>query len=144
MTRRPPDEAGHDRSAELASNTAADAIRRWRARGCVLVTLVVTVMTVAGAHTSVRAVLALAFLLFVPGNAIVSEVGLDDPLAEATLAGAVSVAIATAAAMVMLWCRLWNPAAAEVVLAAVSLPFLVRQAGWWPRVPPPDDEAVAR
>ena len=141
---RSPDHADDGRPAAEPSNTGADAIRRWRARGCVLVTVVVTVMTVAGAHTSVRAVLALAFLLFVPGNAIVSAVGLDDPLAEATLAGALSVAIATAAAMVMLWCRLWNPAAAEVLLAVASLPFLVRQAGWWPRIAPPDDEAVVR
>lgn len=101
--------------------------RQWRAVGFLAVTAVATISNALDVHWWGRPLAVLAFLLLVPGCALVSAFGLEDDLAEVTVGAATSVALSTAAAMAMLWSHLWHPAVAQVLLAVLSLPLLLAQ-----------------
>ena len=109
-------------------NTPVEAVRTWRARASLVVVALLTMSTLADVDWFARPFLAIAFFLAIPGLAIVGAVGLEDAVAEATVGIALSIALSTAVAMVMLWCHAWHPAVAEVVLAVAVTPLLVRQA----------------
>ena len=104
--------------------------RRWRARGLLALSLATTVTVAADLDWAGRPFLSVAFFLLVPGIAVVGFVGLDDALAEVTVGAALSIALSTAVAMVMLWLRAWDPAIAQELMALLSAPLLVATA--WP------------
>ncbi len=106
--------------------TAAQA-RRARAVVLLAIAVATSVATLADAHWQPRPLLAVAFFLLVPGCALVSHRGLDDPLAEATVGAAVSVAISTGVALLAILLHRWNPSAIQVGLAGLSAPLLVDQ-----------------
>lgn len=71
--------------------------------------------------------LALAFVLFVPGGAVVGNLRLGSPAAELSAAMALSLAIVIGVAEAMLWVHAWDPDVAQLVIAAGCIPLLVRQ-----------------
>ncbi len=106
---------------------SATASRRVRAATFLAVAFATTVCSIADLRWWGRPLLVLAFFLLVPGCALVSHRGLDDPLAEVTVGAAVSLAIATALALAMIGLDWWQPTAAQVLLAGLSTPLLVDQ-----------------
>ena len=74
-----------------------------------------------------RLLLAVAVVAVLPGWAILSRLQLDDPLERIVLSVAVSLAVATGVAAVLMYAGWWSPgravaAALGVTLAAVSMP----------------------
>jgi hypothetical protein len=80
-----------------------------------------------GAHGPVRGVLALWFFLTCPGMAIVGLLRIDDRLAEALLAIALSIAIGMLVALAMVLAHAWSPNAAAALLVALTLAGAVAQ-----------------
>jgi uncharacterized membrane protein len=74
-----------------------------------------------------RPLVALAFVLAVPGYAVVGHLRLDPFVAVVAIAIALSIAIGTIVAQLMLWLNLWNPAAAQVVMGVPSIVLLGMQ-----------------
>lgn len=107
---------------------SAALARRIRAAVFLVTTVAATVCTVADLRWWGRPLLVLAFFLFVPGCAVISHRGLDDPLAEVTVGAALSLAIATALALLMIGIGWWQPTAAQVLLAGLATPLLIDQA----------------
>jgi uncharacterized membrane protein len=73
------------------------------------------------AHGPVRGVLALWFFLTCPGMAIVGLLDVEDALAEASLAVALSIAIGMLLALAMLVTHTWSPDAGAAVLVGLSV-----------------------
>lgn len=71
-----------------------------------------------------RPFVALLFLLLVPGYAVVDHLRLEPFVASLTVAIALSIAIGTLAAQLMLWINVWSPGAAQLVLALPSIVLL--------------------
>lgn|GEM_PF-7081206 len=84
--------------------------------------------TALDAHWFGRPVFALVYLLFVPGYAVAGHLRLNPFVAVLTVAIALSIAIGTVAAQLMLWINVWNPAAAQIVIAVPSMVLLAMQA----------------
>jgi uncharacterized membrane protein len=76
----------------------------------------------------VRELLALGFISFVPGWAVLPRRLREDGTAFGALSLALSLAIVTVASVVMLWLRVWRPTALFVVLGCISCARLVRRA----------------
>ena len=78
----------------------------------------------AGAHGPLRELLALVFVTFVPGWAL-----LPHPFkrwsTQAALAIAISLTVGSGASAVMLWLSLWAPTVLFALLAAVSCTLIV-------------------
>jgi uncharacterized membrane protein len=87
----------------------------------------VAVTTLAAIHLTIRPVLAAAFLLWVPGAAAVGFLRLTDRLLAVVLSIAVSIAIGTLGAELMVWTHLWHPRAGTVILAGASAIALLCQ-----------------
>ncbi len=83
--------------------------------------LVLVAATVAGAPQPLRGVVALWFFLTCPGLAIVGLLRIDDLLAEALIAVALSVAIGMLLAVAMVLTHTWSPVVATATLVALSL-----------------------
>jgi uncharacterized membrane protein len=84
------------------------------------VTAILTALVAAGVRSPVRAVLALAFVAFVPGWAIVTN---RTPIARSSriaLAVVLSLAVSAAAATITLWLHVWEPDVLFYVAAAAS------------------------
>ena len=71
--------------------------------------------------SALRSVLAVWFILFCPGIAFVRLLRLKDVLTELTLAIALSIALSTIVAEVMLYLHIWSPAWGflELIILAV-------------------------
>lgn len=69
----------------------------------------------------VRTVVALAFMTFVPGWAVLDQLDLAAPPPRAALAVALSFAICSAGALAMVWLGQWRPQILLDVLGALSL-----------------------
>ncbi len=67
-----------------------------------------------------RAALALWFLLICPGMAFVRLLQLDDKVREWTLAVALSLALDTGLALLMVYSRLWSPRLGLALLIGLS------------------------
>jgi uncharacterized membrane protein len=93
---------------------------RWATLVVVLAAAAVAV-TLADVRSPARAAIVLAFVLVVPGLAIVRPIGLRDPLVELTLGVAVSVAIDTLAASAILYAGGWSPSLVLVVIVGLTL-----------------------
>ncbi len=84
---------------------------------------------------AVRHVLVLGFLLLGPGLALAGLLELRDPVAELTIAVALSIAIDGLVAGVGLYAHAWSPERTLVIVAAVAIAGsaaqLVRARGEW-------------
>lgn len=89
--------------------------------------------TALDTHWAGRPLLALAFVLLVPGYAVVGHLRLDPLVAVVTVAIALSITIGTIVAQIMLWLNLWNPAAAQVVVGVPAVVLLAMQLAHAPR-----------
>lgn len=77
-----------------------------------------------------RSAVILPFVLMLPGTALVRLLNVGEPLLELTLGVALSVALATLAAMATLYAEAWSPDAVltllvEVTIAAVLIELLI-------------------
>lgn len=87
----------------------------------VLASALAAVAVVAcGAGPPLRPVVVLWFVFVCPGLAVVRAARLDDRLAEAVLAVALSVGIAGATSGALMYGRSWSPERVLVVLVVVS------------------------
>jgi hypothetical protein len=100
---------------------------RFNSAACLAVTALLSALVVSGAHGPVRAVLAVAFYLAVPGWAVVGWLRLDDEALRWSLAIGTSVAIGILSAQATLLAHLWNPSATFAVLASISAALLAGQ-----------------
>lgn len=89
--------------------------------------LQVLVVALALADAPGRALVAVVYLLVVPGWAVVSLLRIDEPAVEWTLALAVSITLGTVVAQGLVWAGWWSLGAALGVLAAVTTPALLVQ-----------------
>lgn len=81
-----------------------------------------------GTHGLVRGVLALWFFLTCPGMAIVGLLEIEDLLAEALLAVALSIAIGVVVALAMVLTHTWSLAAGAAILLTFSVLGAIAQA----------------
>lgn len=106
------------------SMTTARA-RAWRAAALTVLSVALLVSMVA--PWAGGPLLALAFVVLVPGSAVVPLWRFEDPFDEMVLSAALSIAIGTAVALVMLALDLWYPQVATAALAVLSIPSLALQ-----------------
>jgi hypothetical protein len=103
---------------------------RWRRRavlGALLLDLAAVAATLAHLTGSVRVLLGLGFLLFVPGLAIVGWLRLSWPAAELSLTVALSLSLVLLGSQIMLWAHWWHPVSLQVLLGALSAALLLGQ-----------------
>jgi hypothetical protein len=96
----------------------------WLALG---VQAAVVLAAMLGPPTVVRLLLGLVYALSVPGFAVVGLLRLGDAATEATLSVALSIALGTAAAQVLVWAGLYSLSAVLGVLTLVSTAGLLVQ-----------------
>lgn len=99
------------------------------------VTAALLILAAAGVAGPARLLLALAFVTFVPGWALLGHLPLAHGVALLALVVALSLTICTTLAQSLLWLRWWNPGAMLAVLAAVSLAVLMVQLAAAPLAP---------
>ena len=88
----------------------------------VVVTVVLMVLVVAEVTGVVRLILALAFVTFVPGWALLDHVTLvAGGSARMAVAVALSLTIATLSSLALLWLHVWHPVALLGVIGSVSV-----------------------
>lgn len=92
--------------------------------------LLALLFVVADIGSPLRPLVALWFLGFCPGMAVVQLLAIRNRLGEVMLAIALSVALATLTAMAMIYANVWSPqlgvgVLAAITLAAVGLPLVV-------------------
>jgi hypothetical protein len=102
--------------------------RRLLPLALIAVTVVGLVDTALNLQWGGRPFVALAFLLLVPGFAVVGHLRLEPFVVALAVAAALSIAIGTLAAQLMLWINVWSPGAAQLVLALPSIVLLLMQA----------------
>lgn len=96
----------------------------------VLVTTILMVMVTGGVTGEPRVVLALVFVTFVPGWALLDHVTLvAGGGARLAVAVALSLTISVSAALAVLWLHLWHPVVLLDVLGAVSLLVVLAHLG---------------
>lgn len=88
-------------------------------------TAALLILAAAGVAGPARLLLALAFVTFVPGWALLGHLPLAHGVARLALVVALSLTICTALAQALLWLRWWNPGAMLAVLAAATLTVLM-------------------
>lgn len=92
--------------------------------GGVAVALLVAV--VAGVAGPARAVLALAFVSFAPGWALLARLRVAEGADRLALAVVCSLTICTLGSLATLWARVWSPPALLAALAALTIAALVQ------------------
>src|SRR3954451_17454311 len=93
------------------------------AAACVLA----PVLMAADAHSAFRVAAALTLFALAPGAAALRRFRTDAPHVEVVLVVALSLAISTVAAQLMLAVGLWSPLVGTCILAAASLPSILAQ-----------------
>jgi hypothetical protein len=83
-----------------------------------------------GLEGPARVFLALAFVTFVPGWALLGHVPVVDGTARVALAVALSLTLCTAVTQALLWLRVWEPIGVLVALGGVSLAVLLARLPW--------------
>ena len=91
-----------------------------------LLTVLATVLVLAGVDSPVRVVAVLSFMLAVPGIALARAIGIDDLAATLTIGIATSIAVNILIAGGLLYADLWEPNVVLLAQAAItaSLIFL--------------------
>jgi uncharacterized membrane protein len=82
---------------------------------------------VGEAHGAARLVLGLAMVLAIPGWSIVGLLRLKDPALEIGLTVAVSLALYTVAAQILMALNAWHLVALEEAVAVLCVPLLMWQ-----------------
>jgi hypothetical protein len=112
---------GSETPAGLTGHPARLRIERMVVVASAVLAVAVPTATALGLNFPGRALLALAFLLAVPGVPLVSLLRLPDALLASSLAGAVSIAATLLTATAAVVSGAWNPLAWSVGLALVDL-----------------------
>ena len=76
---------------------------------------------VVDASSAVRAAAVVTFVMVAPGYALVRLLRLDDPLLEAAVGVAASIALAVVVSTVALYGDVWSPTAVLVALAVIAV-----------------------
>ncbi len=100
----------------------------WWRRLIILSGVIAGSVTFGSVLPALRPFVVLPFLLLGPGIAWVRLLRLESPLAELTLALAVSLVLATAVAAGMLYAGAWSPKGSFAVLLALTVVALVLDA----------------
>ena len=103
---------------------------RWRrlaAAMALVVDALVLFSAVADAHGAARLVLGLAMVLVIPGWSIIGLLRLKDPAMEMGLTVAVSLALYTVAAQILLALNAWHLVALEEAVGVLCVPLLMWQ-----------------
>lgn len=119
-----PDEETAFADIVRSMTPGTQAGRSWSTAGDVVaVLLTASLLALAGLGMAgpLRTVLAVVFVTFVPGWAFLDHVRLAEGTSRVALAVALSLTICTAASLVPLWLRLWDPIVSLDVLGALSL-----------------------
>lgn len=88
----------------------------------VLIASAVTILMVLLNSPSVaRAMIVFGFLLFVPGWSFIRILRMDNPIIEWTLAIALSLALNTLVAMILIYTNAWSAQLGVIVLVGISL-----------------------
>ena len=126
----PSPPVGHPPSRTGGGATVRAPGRRWRA-GTAWAVLVVDVLALYAAvtdlHGTIRLVLGLALVLVVPGWSVVGLLRLADPMLEAGLTLAVSLALYVVAAQVLLTLHAWHLVALQEAVSVACIPLLLWQ-----------------
>jgi O-antigen/teichoic acid export membrane protein len=93
--------------------------------GAAVVTVALVLLAALGVTGAVPTALALVFLTFVPGWAVLDYVGLVDSTARVALAVALSLSLSSGAALSSFWLHLWHPRPLLYASAALSLVALL-------------------
>jgi len=80
-----------------------------------------------GVHGALRMWVGLAFVLAVPGWALVGYLRLRWPAAELSLTVALSLAVTLLASEVMLWSHQWHPTTCQLIIGGISAVLLIGQ-----------------
>jgi hypothetical protein len=117
-----------------------------RARFALGITLLAPVLAAAGLHLPGRTLVALAFVLLVPGVALVELLRLPSQHVSWCLAIAVSLAVNLLVAQAQLTVHGWRPLAGQMLVALSSLVLLALalRRGRADRVPLTDDVKAPR
>lgn len=87
----------------------------------IAITGALTVLIVIDATGSLRALLALAFVCYVPGRAVVANWPAAQARSQVALPVLLSVSIVTLISVIALWVHAWNPMAQFAVEAGASM-----------------------
>jgi uncharacterized membrane protein len=88
---------------------------------------VAVVLTMAGAHGPLRLLFGLAFVLVVPGWAVIGFLRLNWPAAEVSLTIGLSLAITLLGSEVMLWTHTWHPVTYQLILGIIAAGLMAEQ-----------------
>jgi len=91
-----------------------------------IVALILVTVVALGVTGPPRLVLALAFVSFVPGWAVVGRSRVADGTSKLALAVATSLTVCTVTALAMAWLRSWHPFALFYALAVASVASVLR------------------
>jgi len=106
--------------------TLAPSVARTLDAATAFVALILVVVVASGVTGPPRLVLALAFVSFVPGWAVVGRSQIADGISKLALAVATSLTVCTATALAMAWLRTWHPFALFYALAVASVAAVLR------------------
>lgn len=95
-----------------------------------LVTIALLVMSALGANGPPRVVLALAFVTFVPGWAVLAVVGPALPGPRLALAATLSLTLCSVIGLGAIWLREWRPGRLLDGIAAASLASILAHLAW--------------
>ena len=92
-----------------------------RSASLLLLTAGTVIGYAAGWHSPVRVVVALSFMLFVPGWALVELLAIRDPLHQLMLATSVSIALETAVGLILLYAGAFTITNSLAVVASLTI-----------------------
>ncbi|MDQ6778823.1 MAG: DUF1616 domain-containing protein [Actinomycetota bacterium] len=112
--------------ADGPGGSRQDGARKLLTHSAAIVVLsAATAITVAtGWHSPVRTMLAICFLLFVPGSAVVELLQIDDVAYRLTVATGVSLAVDTAVSLALVYAHAFSLALALAILIALCFAAL--------------------
>jgi hypothetical protein len=122
--------SGAEHDGRAGSGRATGPYLRWRRLAAALalaVDALVLYTAVADAHGAARLVLGLAMTLVVPGWSIIGLLRLKDPALEIGLTVAVSLALYTVAAQILMALHAWHLVGLEEAVGVLCVPLLMWQ-----------------
>jgi uncharacterized membrane protein len=121
----------HAGQTEYGAGISPEATRNIR-RGFVVLSLAAAACVAADWGGPLRSILVFAFLVIVPGAAVMSFTSRLDALAQAALAVVTSIAVGTVVASIAIWTRFYEPVPLFLILAGASV--LLMYVGPWSQV----------
>lgn len=104
----------------------ARPLRRLAARAAAIlaITVACVVAVLAGWHSPVRTVVALAFALLAPGLALIEMVGIPGGVERLAVAAGTSLAVETVVALVLVYAHAYSTTLALLILAGLTVAAL--------------------